>query len=54
MLLELALAYEKVGRREDARKAYLVCINESPERPPLVWEAQDAKAYAKKMLEALD
>lgn len=54
VLLELAMAYDKVGRTDDARKAYQVCINESPARPPTVWETKDAKSYAKKMLAELN
>lgn len=53
VLLELAAAYAKVGRKDDARKAYNECINDSKAPKDKDWETQDAKAYAKKMLKDL-
>ncbi len=53
VLLELAAAYAKVGNKDEARKAYNECINDSKAPRNKDWETEDAKAYAKKMLKDL-
>jgi len=53
ILLELAAAYAKVGRNQEARKTYLKCINDSQAPKDRKWETQDAKDYARKMLKEL-
>jgi len=54
VLLEMGAAYAKVGRKEEARKAYNKCINDSVAPKDLEWETQDAIDYARKMLKKLD
>lgn len=54
ILLELAAAYAKVGRKEEAKAAYRKCINDSKAPPDRSWETEDARAYAKKKLNELE
>ena len=53
VLLELAAAYAKVKRKEDARSTYNKCINDSKAPRHRTWETRDAIDYAKKMLKEL-
>lgn len=53
LLLELANAYDKMGREEDARKTYLKCIDKGTGHKFMDWEVEDAKKYAKKQLDEL-
>jgi tetratricopeptide (TPR) repeat protein len=50
MLLELAAGYRKVGRKREARETYQKCIDRSQAATYGEWEAEDARAYARKML----
>lgn len=50
MLLELAAGYRKVGRKKEARATYQRVIDESTAPPFGEWEAEDARQYARKML----
>jgi len=54
LLLELAAAYAEVGKKAKARATYQKCIVQGTGPPELEWETADAKAYALKMLRALD
>lgn len=54
VLLELAAAYAKVGDKENARATYKKCINGSKAPKNRIWETEDAREYAKKMLNELD
>lgn len=54
LLLELANAYDKMGREEDAKKAYQKCIDKGTGHKNLDWEVEDAKQYAKKKLKELE
>jgi tetratricopeptide (TPR) repeat protein len=54
LLLELAAAYAKVGRKEEARTTYQKCIDDGKDYKDMEWETQDAKDYAKKMKKELD
>ena len=54
VLLELAAAYAKVKRKDEARTTYNKCINDSKAPKHRAWETQDAIDYAKKMLKELD
>ena len=50
ILLELANAYRKLERLDDARATYRRCIDKGVTQKGLEWESQDARDYAKKML----
>ena len=53
ILLELAQGYAKVGQQDRARQTYQRCIDKGTTRTDLEWESQDARNYAKKMLEEM-
>ncbi len=53
ILLELAAAYAKVGRKADAKKTYEECITGSKAPKDKDWETEDARQYAKKMMKDL-
>ena len=50
ILLELANAYRKLDRLDEARATYRRCIDKGVTRKGLEWESDDAQKYAKKML----
>jgi tetratricopeptide (TPR) repeat protein len=50
ILLELANAYRKTERLDDARATYRRCIDKGVTREGLEWESADARRYAAKML----
>lgn len=49
VLLELAAAYAKVGRKKEASETYDKCISGSVPPKDKEWETDDARAYAQKM-----
>ena len=53
MLLELAAAYRKVGRKKESRATYNRVIHDSDAGPYGDWEAEDARDYARKQLKKL-
>ncbi len=53
MLLELAAGYRKAGRKKEARATYHKVIDDSVAPPYGDWEAEDARAFARKMLNKL-